>query len=70
MVRIPASWSTNAFITAAGMLSGATAFLGFTDLRFFLTSRTEREREREVGCWGKGGSGVCGGGLKPGKEAV
>lgn len=44
LVRIPASWSAHALITAPGIPSGPAAFLGFTALKFFLTSCSWRER--------------------------
>lgn len=46
LVRIPASWSVLALITTPGMPSGPAPFLGFTALKFFLTSCSWRERGR------------------------
>ena len=41
-VRTPVSWSAHSLSTCPGMLSGPTAFRGFTLLRILLTSAVSR----------------------------
>ena len=57
LVRIPASWSAHALITAPGIPSGPAAFLGFTALKFF-SHLMHLERERD-GVLEPGGGSDC-----------
>lgn len=56
LVRILASWSAHALTTASSMLSGPAVFVGFTALRCFFTSCSQRERGGVLEFWRAGGS--------------
>lgn len=61
LVRITASWCTQASTTTTGMLLGLAALLGFTALSLLLTSCSWRERRSVPGRAEVGGRRCQGG---------